>query len=48
MFAPAAVHVYSRTKNALGRDIQGNLFEALGKHQDLKGLLEATFDVQHD
>ena len=46
LFAPAAVHVYSRAKHMLAKDTRRELENTLGGRQDLKGLLEAMFEVQ--
>jgi len=47
LFAPAAVHVYSRTQKALAKDVRDDLTKALAEHQDLKETLETMVDVQH-
>ena len=47
-FAPAAIHVYSRVKDALPEEIKDTLTATLMQHQDLKALIECLFRVRQD
>ena len=47
-FAPAAVHVYSRGKEALGEETRKALMGALARRRDLKDLVGSVFLVQQD
>ena len=47
-FTPAAVHVYSRNQKALPEKTRRSLMSTLAQRQDLKELVESTFEVQHD
>lgn len=48
LFTPAAIHVYSRNKEALPSETLKMLMVALAQGQALKDLLENMFQVQQD
>ena len=48
LFTPAAIHLYSRNKEALPEETQKMLIAALTQCQDLNDLVENMFPVRQD
>ena len=47
-FTPAAIHIYSRRKQAPAEGVRESLLDAFTEHQELKCLLGCMFKIQHN